>query len=110
MDYKLYLEFDLLETNIIPETNNYLLYFDMFTSPIMAQIIKNSRKNESYISVWNSNSYITYGNSYDLINSFVFNYDEDEEFPFYSFEFFRNEKIILLINEVNNSLPILLNK
>ena len=26
MDYKLYLEFDLPETNIIPKTNNYLLY------------------------------------------------------------------------------------
>ena len=59
----------------------------MFTFPIMAQIIKNSWKNESYISLYNRNSYITYVNSYDLINSFVFNFDEDEEYPLYLFEF-----------------------
>ena len=59
----------------------------MFTFTIMAQIIKNSWKNEYYISLYNRNSYITYVNSYDLINSFVFNFDEDEEYPLYLFEF-----------------------
>ena len=102
MDYKLYLYLKFPETNFIPETNNKLFFPAVTYLPLMVQIIQNTRKNESYINFRHESNYTTYGNSYELINSFVFNYDKKDFY--YEFEFMNNKKLIILFNEVTDPL------